>query len=317
MMLRITLLEVGEKMFLNLVFGGFFDFFKYLFTVEMLQYALIAGIIVGILAPLIGSVVIIRRLSFIADTLSHFSLAGVALGAYLGTLTEGTWISKFVEPIWMGVLFSIIGTFVIEKLRGFYKNYKELSMPIVMSLGVALSGIFITLSDNANKSRTNSLLFGSIYAVDKQDILSIIIITVIIFAFIIIYRNQIITLCFDETYAKLSGVNVKIMQLAITIVLALFISIFMEIIGVLLISALMIIPVAASILVGDSFKNSIILAIIFSEISVFFGFIISFNLNVPTGSIIVLINIIILFIIMLFRKVSKKIKRTEVPKKAS
>lgn len=302
---------------LNFIIGAaFFDFFKYLFEIKILQYALIAGIIVGVLAPLIGSVVIIRRLSFIADTLSHFSLAGVALGSFLGILTEGTWISKFVQPIWMGVLFSIIGTFVIEKLRSFYKNYKELSMPIVMSLGVALSGIFISLSDSGSKN-TNSLLFGSIYAVDKQDIIYIIMITIIIFIFMIVFRNKIITLCFDETYAKLSGINVKLLQLIITIVLALFISIFMEIIGVLLISALMILPVASSILIGDSFKNSIILAIIFSEISVVFGFLISYSLEVPTGSIIVVINVIILITIMIFRKVYKTIKKTESNKKAS
>jgi zinc transport system permease protein len=302
---------------LNFIIGAaFFDFFKYLFEIKILQYALIAGIIVGVLAPLIGSVVIIRRLSFIADTLSHFSLAGVALGSFLGILTEGTWISKFVQPIWMGVLFSIIGTFVIEKLRSFYKNYKELSMPIVMSLGVALSGIFISLSDSGSKN-TNSLLFGSIYAVDKQDIIYIIMITIIIFIFMIVFRNKIITLCFDETYAKLSGINVKLLQLIITIVLALFVSIFMEIIGVLLISALMILPVASSILIGDSFKNSIILAIIFSEISVVFGFLISYSLEVPTGSIIVVINVIILITIMIFRKVYKTIKKTESNKKAS
>lgn len=302
---------------LNFIIGAaFFDFFKYLFDIKILQYALIAGIIVGVLAPLIGSVVIIRRLSFIADTLSHFSLAGVALGSFLGILTEGTWISKFVQPIWMGVLFSIIGTFVIEKLRSFYKNYKELSMPIVMSLGVALSGIFISLSDSGSKN-TNSLLFGSIYAVDKQDIIYIIMITIIIFIFMIVFRNKIITLCFDETYAKLSGINVKLLQLIITIVLALFISIFMEIIGVLLISALMILPVASSILIGDSFKNSIILAIIFSEISVVFGFLISYSLEVPTGSIIVVINVIILITIMIFRKVYKTVKKTESNKKAS
>jgi zinc transport system permease protein len=295
-------------MFIRIVTGGFFDFFKYLLTMEMLQYALIAGIIVGVLAPLIGTVVVIRRLSFIADTLSHFSLAGVTLGVFLGSLTEGTWISTYVDPIFVGIIFSVLGTLIIEKLRGFYKNYKELSMPIVMSLGVALSGIFIALSD-AGKNRTNSLLFGSIYAVDKSDIVFIILITILIFMFIMIYYQKIITLCFDETYAKLSGINVKALQLVITIILALFISIFMEIIGVLLISALMILPVASSILVGDSFKNSCILAIIFSEISVLLGFVISYNLAVPTGSIIVIINIIILFSIMLFRKVSRRIKK--------
>ncbi len=289
--------------------SGFFDFFKYLLDLEMLQFALVAGILVGLLAPLIGTVVVIRRLSFIADTLSHFSLAGVALGVYLGALTENTWISTFVEPIWIGIIFSVVGTLLIEKLRGFYKNYKELSMPIIMSLGVALSGIFIALSDNGNKGRTNSLLFGSIYAVDSHDLIFIVLITIIIFVIILIYYQKIITLCFDETYAKLSGINVKAMQLMITIVLALFISIFMEIIGVLLISSLMILPVASSILVADSFKKSCIFSILFSEISVILGFVISYNVSVPTGSIIVLINIIILTLIMTFKKIRKSIKK--------
>ena len=292
-----------------MIIGAFFDFFKYLIEYEMLQLALIAGIIVGILAPLIGTVVVIRRLSFIADTLSHFSLAGVALGVFLGSLTEGTWISSFVEPIWLGIVFSIIGTLLIEKLRGFYKNYKELSMPIIMSLGVALSGIFIALSENGNKGRTNSLLFGSIYTVDRTDLVFIVLITVIIFMLILFYYQKIITLCFDETYAKLSGINVRAMQLTITIILALFISIFMEIIGVLLISSLMILPVASSILMADSFKKSCILSIIFSELSVLLGFVISYNIAVPTGSVIVLINIIILTIIMTFKRIRKTTKK--------
>ena len=293
-----------------MIFGaGFFDYFKYLFELEMLRFALIAGVFVGLLAPLIGTVVVIRRLSFIADTLSHFSLAGVALGVFLGSLTEDTWISSFVEPIWMGIIFSVVGTLLIEKLRGFYKNYKELSMPIIMSLGVALSGIFIALSENGNKNRTNSLLFGSIYAVDRQDLLLILLITTLIFIIIIVFYKKIITLCFDETYAKLSGINVKGLQLIITIVLALFISIFMEIIGVLLISSLMILPVASSILIGKSFKHSCLLSIVFSEISVIFGFIISFNVSIPTGPVIVLINILILVIIMFAKKVAKSIKK--------
>lgn len=296
-------------MLTSLIFGAFLDFFDVLAEFEIIQYALIAGIIVGVLAPLIGTVVVIRRLSFIADTLSHFSLAGVCLGVFLAKLTRGTALAAYISPLWLGIIFSVTGTFLIEKLRSFYKNYKELSMPIVLSLGVALSGIFIAASEGSASNLTNSLLFGSIYTVSRSDLIFILIFTVAVFTFIIIFYQKIILLCFDETYATLSGINIRAMQLTITIVLALFISIFMEIIGVLLISALMIIPVAASILIGDSFKNSTIISIIFSEVSILLGFIVSYDLQLPTGSVIVLFNIIILILVMLFRKIGKHVKK--------
>ncbi|HHU56446.1 MAG TPA: metal ABC transporter permease [Acholeplasmataceae bacterium] len=281
------------------------DFFKVLLNpdVDYLRFALIAAILVGLLAPLIGIVVVIRRLSFIANTLSHFSLAGATLGVFLSKLLRDTPLVNYISTLWLGILFSIIGTLMIEKLRSFYKNYKELSMPIVLSLGVALSGVFIALSEGGAQNLTNSLLFGSIYTVSKSDLILIIAITLIISVFIVLYYKQIITLCFDEIFARVSGVNVKALQVGITVVLALFISIFMEIIGVLLISALMIIPVSSSILIGKSFKNSCLYAILFSEISVLLGFIISYVLGLPTGAMIVLFNIFILIIIMTIQKI--------------
>ena len=87
-------------------------------------WPILAGLLVGVLAPLIGSVIIIRRLSFIADTLSHFSLAGTCLGVLLGQILSSTIFTE-LSPVIMGIIFSVAGTFIIEKLRGFYKNYKE------------------------------------------------------------------------------------------------------------------------------------------------------------------------------------------------
>lgn len=269
---------------------------------DYLRFALVAAILVGILAPLIGTVVVIRRLSFIANTLSHFSLAGATLGVFLSKLLRNTHLVDYISTLWLGIIFSVIGTLLIEKLRGFYKNYKELSMPIVLSLGVALSGIFIAASEGGAQNLTNSLLFGSIFTVSKGDLILIIGTTLFIILFIVFSYKQIITLCFDETFAKVSGVNVKSLQIGITVILALFISIFMEIIGVLLISALMIIPVASSILVGNSFKNTCLYSIIFSEISVLFGFVLSYGWGLPTGAMVVLFNILILFIIMIIQK---------------
>ena len=156
------------------------SFFSALLQYDFIQYAVIAGIIVGFLAPIIGTIVVIRRLSFIADTLSHFSLAGVCIGVFLSKLIN--W--KIFDPLFMGIVFSVVGTFIIERLRGFYKNYKELSMPIVMSAGIALSGLFISLSNNIDSKFTSSLLYGSIYSVSTGNLITIIIIATAVITFI-------------------------------------------------------------------------------------------------------------------------------------
>lgn len=277
------------------------SFFEAVFQHDFIRYALIAGIIVGFLAPLVGTVVVIRRLSFIADTLSHFSLAGVCIGVFLSKFLT----FKSLDPVFMGIIFSVGGTFLIEKLRSFYKNYKELSMPIVMSFGVALSGLFINLSNNVDSKFTTSLLYGSIYSVSTIDLITIIIITIGIMIFILTSYKKIVTLCFDETYAQVSGINVKGLQLVLTIILSLVISLFIDIVGVLLIASLMIIPVASAILIGDSFLNTVITSIVFSEVSLLSGFIISYHANLTTGPVIILINIIIMFVIMIVKRIQK------------
>ena len=262
---------------------------------EFYIWPILAGSIVGILAPLIGSVIVIRRLSFIADTLSHFSLAGIT-------------------PVFVGIVFSVGGTFLIEKLRGFYKNYKELSMPIVMSLGAALTGIFIALSNGSSSNMTNSLLFGSIFSVTATDLIYVLLMALGIILFIIFYYKKIVCLCFDETFARVSGIKVKALQLSITVILAIFISTTMQMFGVLLISALMIVPVAASILIGKSFKNTIIIAAVFSEISILLGIYLSYVFELPSGSLIVILNILILVVVMIINNFTKIQKKTTLDK---
>lgn len=285
---------------INYVFLGI-SFFKALFEYNFILYAVIAGAIVGILAPLIGSVVVIRRLSFIADTLSHFSLAGVCLGVILSKVIH----VNIVSPVVMGVIFSIIGTFLIEKLRSLYNNYKEISMPIIMSFGLALSGLLINLSSDINSKFTQSLLYGSIYSVDLADLIVIIISFVLIIGFVLLFYKKIITLCFDETYARVSGVNTRLISLLLTIVLSLIISLYIDIIGVLLIASLMILPIASAILVGDSFIYSLVIAIAFSEASIFSGFIISYHLDLSTGPVVIIINLLIYISIIIYRQIKK------------
>ena len=277
------------------------SFFEALFKYDFIFYALIAGILVGVLAPLIGSVVVIRRLSFIADTISHFSLAGVCLGVILSRVI----IFENISPVIMGVVFSVLGTLLIEILRNFYKNYKEISMPIVMSLGLALSGLLINISPYINSQYTTSLLYGSIYSVSLNNLVIILITSAAICIFAGLFYKQIITLCFDETYARISGLKVTILQLSITIILSLVISLFLNVIGVLLISSLMILPVAAAILIGTSFLKTVILSVTFSEVSVICGFIISYHTDLSTGPIIIMINLFIYLVIIVIKLIRK------------
>lgn len=269
------------------------SFFTALFEYDFLQYAFVTGVIIGVLSPLIGAFVVIRRLSFIADTLSHFSLAGLAMGLYFINILG---FSLFNDPIYIAMIFSIIGALLIEVLRGYYKNYKEISMPIVMSLGTALSALFISLSGGFNSSIYN-YLFGSILTVGPDRVIMMLIVAGIVFLLIGIFYKEMVIISFDESYARLLGIKVNRFQFVSTLILAVVISLSLETVGVLLVSSLMIIPVAAAMKIGKSFKNTLFIAIFFSEFSIVGGLWLSYELSIASGATIVLINILILVIV--------------------
>jgi len=285
------------------------SFFFALFEYSFLRYALITGVIMGFVTPIIGSFVVIRRLSFIADTLSHFSLAGLSIGLFLINIMGFTFIS---DPLYLAMIFSVIGALFIEILRGYYQNYKEISMPIVMSLGTALSALFISLSGGFNSSIYN-YLFGSILTVGNEYLLIITIVTIIVLGLLFIFYKEMVLISFDETYAKLLGIKIGRFQFASTIILAVIVSLSIATVGVLLVSSLMIIPVASAMKVGKSFKNTVVIAIMFSEISIIGGLWLSYELDIASGATIVLIEIFTLLLVGIFRKfyVRKKLKETK------
>ncbi len=285
------------------------SFFFALFEYSFLRYALFTGLIMGFVTPIIGSFVVIRRLSFIADTLSHFSLAGLSIGLFLINIMGFTFIS---DPLYLAMIFSVIGALFIEILRGYYQNYKEISMPIVMSLGTALSALFISLSGGFNSSIYN-YLFGSILTVGDEYLLFIAVTTIIVLGLLFVFYKEMVIISFDETYAKLLGIKIARFQFVSTIVLAVIVSLSIATVGVLLVSSLMIIPVAAAMKVGKSFKNTVVIAIMFSETSIIGGLWLSYELDIASGATIVLINILILVLVGLFRRfyVRKRLKETQ------
>lgn len=203
----------------------------------------------------------------------------------------------------MGMAFSVAGSLFIEKLRSVYKNYQELAIPIILSGGIGIGVIFISLADGFNTDLF-SYLFGSVSAVSKTDLWIIAAISIIVLCVIILLYKELFLLSFDEEYAKASGISAKSVHFIFIIMVALVIAVSMRIVGILLVSSLMTLPVAASIRIAKGFKQSILFSVLFGEISVLGGLTISYYLDLAPGGTIVIIAILILIVTILIKKIA-------------
>lgn len=267
-----------------------------LLNFEFIRYSFISGILIGLIAPLIGTFIVVRRLSLIADALSHVTLGGISFGMFLITALP---MFAEINPIWTGILFSIVGALLIEKLRSSYKNYQEIAIPIIMSTGIGLSAIFISLADGFNQELVG-LLFGSISAVSISDLITIIIIAIIVLLFILLFYKELFILSFDSEYSQVIGIP-KWIQFLFIVIVALVISASMRVIGVLLVSALITLPVAIAMRWTKGYKQFIFMSIAIGEFSVITGLISAFYLDISPGGIIVVILVLLLCITMMYQ----------------
>ncbi|MFS0750956.1 metal ABC transporter permease [Oceanobacillus sp. 1P07AA] len=272
------------------------DFLQYPF----LRYTFLTGILIGLIAPLLGTFIVVRRLSLIADALSHVTLAGIAFG-----LMAEKKFGLMLSPIYSGMAFSVAGSVLIEKLRTVYKAYQEIAIPIILSAGVGLSVIFISIADGFNNDLFN-YLFGSVSAVSQNDFISILIISIIVVSIIILFYKELFSLSFDEEQSVISGLHAKWIHLLFIVLTALVIAASIRIVGVLLVSALMTLPVAASMRLAKGFKQMILYSVIFGELSVILGIISGYYLDIPPGGTIVMIAIIILLVAIGVKKLQSK-----------
>ena len=250
-----------------------------LLNYEFLQNAFASGIIIGLIAPLLGVFIVVRRLSLIADALSHVTLAGIAGSLYLSQTTA---LFALLNPLYLGIVAAVTGSVLIERLRRLYKHYEELAIPIIMSAGIGFSAIFISLA-NGFSSDLFGYLFGSVSAVSRQDLWIVLAIAFIVVIFLVLFYKELFLMSFDEEYAKASGLPSKWVHLLFMIVTALVIAASMRIVGILLVSSLMTLPVAASMRIAKGFKQAILYAVIFGEAAVIIGLVCAFYFKYCTG----------------------------------
>ncbi|ERG68448.1 MULTISPECIES: metal ABC transporter permease [Exiguobacterium] len=266
-----------------------------LFTYSFLRYAFIAAVVIGFTAPLIGSFVVVRRMSLIADALSHMTLAGISFSLFLG---QYILLFSDLNPLYLGTLVSVLAALGLNWLRGKYVHFQELSIPIMMSAGMGLSAIFISLSRGFSID-LSTLLFGSISAVSLSDIWMILAVAGFTLLVIIVFYKQLLFLSFDEEQAKVSGLPSTMLHVLFMFVVALVIAVSMRIVGTLLVSSLITLPVAAALRFTSSFKQTILWSIVFGEVATIGGLILAYELDVAPGGVIVLLAVLILAVVML------------------
>ncbi|TGB03929.1 metal ABC transporter permease [Halobacillus salinus] len=270
---------------------------------QFLQNAVITGLLIGVVAPLLGVFIVVRRLSLIADALSHITLTGIAASLLLEKRVSA--INDW-NPVYMGMVFSVAGAILIERLRKVYKHYEELAIPIILSGGIGLGVILISLADGFNTDLF-SYLFGSVTAVDRSSMWTVLFITLGVIAIVILFYKELFVLSFDEEHASISGVSGRFIHLLFIVMVALVIASSMQVVGILLVSALMTLPVASALRLSRSFKQTIGLSILFGETSVIIGLFSSYHLSVPPGGTIVMTAVLILVMTIMYKRVQKQL----------
>jgi len=229
----------------------------------------------------------------IGDTLSHASLAGITIGLLCNQ-----------NPVLGAFIFTSISGALIEFLRNYFKKYTDLILTIVLSLSV---GTAITLiSSGKLHANADSFLFGSILTVTKFDINMILILSLISVAALIVLYHQLLYIAYDEETAKIAGVKVKLINYIFAILVASAIAVSIRIVGVLVLSSMIAIPVATALQFGKGFKLTLIFSIIFSVIDIMLGLFISYYLNVAPGGFTALVSVAVLIIVIIGRALARK-----------
>lgn len=247
-----------------------------------MQRAFWAGALIGSIAPIIGVFLMLRRQALMADTLSHVSLAGVALGAVLG------W-----NPAVAGFVAAILGGLLIEQLRRSYRAYSEMPVAIVMTSGLALAVVLMSLRSNLSQS-FSAYLFGSIVAVSDTQLVLMAGVALLGTAYFIVLRRPLYSLTFDEETARISGIPVTWLSFSFAVVTGMAVAAAIPIVGVLLVSSLIVLPASLALRLARGFAAAIMIAVASGLTGIFSGLTASYYLDMPPGGTIALILLLFL-----------------------
>jgi zinc transport system permease protein len=255
---------------------------------EFMQRALIAAVIVGMISPLIGVFLVQRRLALLGDGMGHVAIAGVGLAFLTGT-----------EPVITALFVSVLGALILELVRHKSRAAGDLALALIFYGGIAGGVLLTSLAGGKASTALNQYLFGSLSTVSTQDFVALGAAAVVLVVILLRYGSQIFAMSLDGETARVQGIRVTAMSVLLTSMAAVTVVVGMRTVGLLLVSAIMIVPVAAAQQLTHSFKTTGLLASAIGMLSATGGLTISFYVDVPPGPTIVLLALAIFVVLAL------------------
>ena len=251
-----------------------------IFQYQFMIRAMLAGIVVSIIAPLIGFFLVVRRFSLLVDTLAHISLIGIAGGLLANT-----------SPLLGAVIASALAGVGMEKLRQNKRLFSESIMAIFLSGSLALTLVLFSLGSGLGVSILN-YLFGSITTVSSQELWAITGVGSVVLFTVALYRKKLFLISYDEELARVNGMNTSIYNYLLMALVGVTVALAIRVVGALLIGALVVIPVVSAIQWGYGFVKTMTISVIISFFSVVVGIYSSFYLDLPSSATIVVILLV-------------------------
>jgi zinc transport system permease protein len=248
-----------------------------LLSLDFMQRALIAGLLTGLAAPAIGTYLVQRRLSLMGDGIGHIAITGVALGLLTGT-----------APVLTAVLISILGAITIEVVRARGKTSGDVALALLFYGGIAGGVLLIGLAGQG-AATLNTYLFGSLTTVSPEDLWVVAGLAIAVLVVAVGLSPQLFAVCQDEEYARVTGLRVPVLNVLIAVMAAVSVTVAMRTVGLLLVSALMVVPVATAQQFTRSFRATFVIASGLGLLACLSGIVTSYYVDVAPGATIVVL----------------------------
>lgn len=263
---------------------------------EALQYAfiqraLVGGVFIGCCCAFLGVFLVLRRLSLIGDGLAHVGLAAVGLGLFLNT-----------QPLWISIPVVMFASLWILWLSDKADVYADAAIGLVSAVSVAVGIILASVGRGFNIDLF-SFLFGSILAISMHEVILSVALSVIVIGMVFLFYHELFAIAFEEDYARVLGIPVEKINKILILCTAVTVSLGIRVVGTMLISSLIIFPAITALQIARGFRLAMLLAAVFSTLSVFIGVFVSYLADLPTGATIVLINFAFFVLTFIIKKI--------------
>ncbi|MGW2930768.1 metal ABC transporter permease [Streptomyces sp. NPDC001156] len=247
---------------------------------EFMQRALLAAVLVGITAPAIGIYLVQRRQPLMGDGIGHVAMTGVGLGFLLHS-----------SPVWMATAVSVLGAVLMELIRWYGKTRGDIALAMLFYGGMAGGVMFVNIAPGGSNANLSSYLFGSLSTVSPSDVTAISILAGFVIVVTLGLRRQLFAVSQDEEFARVTGLSVRALNLLTAVTAAVTVTVAMRVVGLILVSALMVVPVAAAQQLTRSFATTFVIAVVIGVTVTISGTVTSYYQDVPPGATIVLLTI--------------------------